>query len=166
VQWLASALRQLERETPPVQPMLNALRILGQDLLNPPNVKGWDGGVSWVTTNALLYRYNFSLFLLNGVKAPSGGVAGQKGDALRERVADFQALGYPSLNADKLFSKEELASTENLVTSMEKRLLQSSLKPARRQAVVDYLNSKNKPTDAVLRNALRLVMSTPDYQLC
>ena len=34
------------------------LRQLGQDLFAPPNVKGWDGGVTWITTNTLLTRYN------------------------------------------------------------------------------------------------------------
>jgi hypothetical protein len=34
------------------------LRQLGQDLFAPPNVKGWDGGITWITTNTLLTRYN------------------------------------------------------------------------------------------------------------
>lgn len=29
---------------------------LGQDLFNPPNVKGWDGGTAWITTDTLLKR--------------------------------------------------------------------------------------------------------------
>ncbi len=31
---------------------------LGQDLLAPPNVKGWDGGRAWINANTLLDRYN------------------------------------------------------------------------------------------------------------
>jgi hypothetical protein len=31
---------------------------LGQDLLMPPNVKGWDGGRAWINANTLLDRYN------------------------------------------------------------------------------------------------------------
>ena len=44
----------------------NALRLLGQELLAPPNVKGWDGGLSWITTSNLLNRYNFAAFLVTG----------------------------------------------------------------------------------------------------
>jgi hypothetical protein len=29
---------------------------LGQDLFNPPNVKGWEGGTNWITTNTLVVR--------------------------------------------------------------------------------------------------------------
>ena len=32
-------------------------RRLGQDLFDPPNVKGWPGGTRWITTNSLLDRW-------------------------------------------------------------------------------------------------------------
>ena len=32
-------------------------RRLGQDLFDPPNVKGWPGGTQWITTNTLLDRW-------------------------------------------------------------------------------------------------------------
>ncbi|MFY8106264.1 MAG: DUF1800 domain-containing protein [Elstera sp.] len=31
-------------------------RLLGQDLLDPPNVRGWPGGMAWITTDSLLKR--------------------------------------------------------------------------------------------------------------
>ncbi len=34
-------------------------RRLGQDLFQPPNVKGWPGGEAWVTTNTLPLRHQF-----------------------------------------------------------------------------------------------------------
>jgi uncharacterized protein (DUF1800 family) len=34
-------------------------RQLGQDLFQPPNVKGWPGGEAWVTTNTLPLRHQF-----------------------------------------------------------------------------------------------------------
>ncbi|RLA76948.1 MAG: DUF1800 domain-containing protein, partial [Epsilonproteobacteria bacterium] len=34
-------------------------RRLGQDLLNPPNVKGWSGGKQWINANTLLIRKEF-----------------------------------------------------------------------------------------------------------
>jgi uncharacterized protein (DUF1800 family) len=32
---------------------------MGQTILNPPNVKGWDGGSDWVSDTTLLNRLNF-----------------------------------------------------------------------------------------------------------
>jgi len=34
----------------------NSISHLGQDLFNPPNVKGWEGGTNWITTNTLVAR--------------------------------------------------------------------------------------------------------------
>jgi len=32
---------------------------MGQDILMPPSVKGWDGGPTWISTATLLARFNF-----------------------------------------------------------------------------------------------------------
>ena len=37
-----------------------AMRAMGQDLLAPPTVKGWDGGETWINTSTLLARINFA----------------------------------------------------------------------------------------------------------
>ncbi len=41
-------------------------RRLGQDLLDPPNVKGWPGGRDWVNANTLLIRKEFLSRLTRG----------------------------------------------------------------------------------------------------
>src|SRR6185369_12722584 len=66
VQWLVSSVTLLERELPPPMVSASALRLLGQELFAPPNVKGWDGGLSWITTNSLLNRDNFAAYLVLG----------------------------------------------------------------------------------------------------
>lgn len=38
----------------------------GMDLFNQPNVKGWDGGNNWLTSQLFLQRHNASDFLCNG----------------------------------------------------------------------------------------------------
>src|SRR5439155_24783377 len=71
VQLVAQAIRQLKADVQPPLVLNQVLRQMGQVLLDPPNVKGWDGGKAWITTATLLARYNFSNFLLNGT--PMGG---------------------------------------------------------------------------------------------
>ncbi|MGB8267458.1 MAG: DUF1800 domain-containing protein [Candidatus Velthaea sp.] len=36
-----------------------AQKRMGQELLAPPSVKGWDGGPAWINTNTLLARFNY-----------------------------------------------------------------------------------------------------------
>ena len=40
-------------------PLTLLLRQLGQDLLSPPNVKGWPGGEAWINSTTLLARKQF-----------------------------------------------------------------------------------------------------------
>jgi uncharacterized protein (DUF1800 family) len=40
-------------------PFVFLLRALGQDLLSPPNVKGWPGGEQWINSTTLLTRKQF-----------------------------------------------------------------------------------------------------------
>ena len=72
VQWLVGSVRVLERELPPPFVCFALTRNLGQDLFAPPNVKGWDGGLSWITTNNLLARYNEAALLVEGDPRFSG----------------------------------------------------------------------------------------------
>ena len=37
-----------------------AMRTMGQDILEPPSVKGWDGNEDWINSATLLARVNFA----------------------------------------------------------------------------------------------------------
>ncbi len=43
--------------------LATALEQLGQNVFNPPSVKGWDGGTAWLNGQTLLYRQNLALAL-------------------------------------------------------------------------------------------------------
>ena len=40
--------------------MATAAASMEQDILQPPNVKGWDGGEAWINTTTVFARYNFA----------------------------------------------------------------------------------------------------------
>ncbi|MDA1133020.1 MAG: DUF1800 domain-containing protein [Proteobacteria bacterium] len=52
---------RLVRYRPTEEPMglANIGRTLGQELFEPPNVKGWPGGLAWIDTSLLPERYSF-----------------------------------------------------------------------------------------------------------
>jgi uncharacterized protein (DUF1800 family) len=45
----------------------NSISLLGQDLFNPPSVKGWEGGTNWINTNTLVARHQLMQRFLNDV---------------------------------------------------------------------------------------------------
>lgn len=61
VQLTVMSIRQLgldAAETAPLAAYMSAQ--MGQQLFEPPNVKGWDAGQSWISTSTLFVRYNFA----------------------------------------------------------------------------------------------------------
>jgi len=68
VEFVVGAIRCLEINSPLPSTLLLAETTanLGQDLFNPPNVFGWPGGRSWLTSRAIIGRSNFASALING----------------------------------------------------------------------------------------------------
>jgi uncharacterized protein (DUF1800 family) len=166
VQWLVGSVRMLERELPPPLVCVGLTRNLGQDLFAPPNVKGWDGGLSWITTNNLLARYNEAATLVQGdMSAASGAMLVNNPNVNRMIERRLRDARPGAADADKLFTERERKDKEALIPALEKRLLQSKLKPKQESALREFLDSKSELDDHVILNAIRLVMSTPEYQL-
>jgi uncharacterized protein (DUF1800 family) len=168
VQWLIGSVRVLECDLPPTLVSWGMTRQLGQDLFAPPNVKGWDGGVTWITTNTLLTRYNDAQALVEGTLPPLGAddFARKQGGAGGEKAMKaLQRVRMGGVNLDKILTPEERASKDTLVASLQHRLLQSTLKGDQEQALREFLDSKEKLNDADILTAIRLVMSTPEYQV-
>jgi uncharacterized protein (DUF1800 family) len=168
VQWLVGSARLLECDLPPVQISWGITRNLGQDLFAPPNVKGWDGGITWITTNTLLARYNDAVTLVHGTFPPLAASdfarkPGGQGGARTERQAQRVHVG--GVTVEKILSPEERADQDKLVKSLEHRLLQTTLKDEQHKALRDFLGSKTNLDDADILTAIRLVMATPQYQV-
>src|SRR5262249_19645976 len=68
VEYVIGAARALELFEPPCSTLMLAewCGRLGQDLFHPPNVGGWPGGRSWLTTRPILGRTNFAAGLVDG----------------------------------------------------------------------------------------------------
>ena len=168
VQWLVSSSRMLESDLPP--PFIcNAITSsLGQTLFAPPNVKGWDGGTSWITTNTLLDRYNDAATLVTGTTQQlsaadfarkQGGGGGQKLAKLAQRIH----IG--GVDVEKILTPEQRADKDSIVASLQHRLFQTTLTNDQQDALREFLDSKNQLNDADILTTIRLMMSTPEYQV-
>src|SRR5260370_6832467 len=65
----------------------------------------------------------------------------------------------------RVFTERERSDKSALIAALEKRLLQDKLKPKQEQAVREFLDSQSALDNDIILNAIRLVMSTPEYQL-
>jgi hypothetical protein len=66
---------------------------MGQVPYFPPNVSGWEGGLSWLNTNTALARFSFVSALLSGVTIAD--VPGETAAAAYDRA--YVATGRPWL---------------------------------------------------------------------
>lgn len=82
VDFLVGSARRLEL-LPPRAWLLSGSRLLGQRLFHPPSVKGWDGGMAWITTANLMQRGNLAGILVGEV---------DPGDVASRELAAFDEM--------------------------------------------------------------------------
>ena len=164
VQWLLSCTHQLQAPLP-TQPMtLVMLRQLGQELFQPPNVKGWDGGIAWITTNNLLDRYNYAAALVEGDRIPLPGLQSQM-RGLMNQMNEDGLMKIAPVDVLSLFTPADLSTPSEFLDALQARFLNAQLKPQRLASFNDFLKSKSPLEESDIRKAIRLIMCTPEYQL-
>ena len=140
------------------------LRVLGQEILNPPNVAGWPGGMNWINPSTLLSRWNFAV-RLTSARGQTGDGGEVKPEALLGMAGPGLSLAKPSPILDGV-----LAALGGLDLSAEAH-----------QALVDYVKlpldyppgfsgqpnpqQQQTATDARLRGLMLLTMASSDYQV-
>mgnify|MGYP001031530120 CR=1 FL=1 len=156
-QWLAGSCMALGIKDPDPNLSANAMRTLGQELFNPPNVKGWDDGYSWITTASLTARYNLANQLINQRKRIK-----PTEDKKRRRFGGYIVDTADVLPWNKRNRLEEARSHLEYVVYQPPLAKEDR---AKIDSFFDTLNPVSDWTDADVRNILHVMMSTPQYQL-
>jgi uncharacterized protein (DUF1800 family) len=122
-----------------VLPLAVACERQGQELFYPPNVKGWDGGKSWLNSTTVLERSNW--------------------------VSDI-VWGNPDLGLNPFdplaWAKEQGLEPGRAAAAFADLLLQGDLAPEARTL---GLTAGRDGTPDGLRKALQLLANCPEYQL-
>lgn len=159
VQLVVGAVRSLRTPVRDLGTLLDATDLMGQSILFPPSVKGWDGGRTWINTSTMFVRQNVLTFLLTGRK-PQGRDAG----------ADIERYD-PSTLVSELAEREPAVRTDTdamlraLARFVVGRDSDSLLDPVRAY-VAQAVSDGASPMDArVLTGVLLLLTASPEYQL-
>jgi len=127
---------------------------MGQNLFEPPSVKGWDSGPAWISTDTMMERFNFAARL-----------TGEKFDELAACAS-----------ASELAARERLTNARQLVDYFLELLVDGDVPAGTRRRLIAYVSSDVSGTpvrslsddtilDTKLRGLVRLIMSLPTYQL-
>lgn len=147
--------------------LLQAMRSMGQDLMNPPNVRGWEGGAAWINSNALFARHNFvaSLFL--------GSDARSREESRRPGMAPGRSSAGNIDWAARLQSSGS-HSAEEIVDYFARLLLARPVTGDRRDDLIASLSelpphtdwrSERRTVNRQITQLLVLMMTLPEYQL-
>ncbi|MBM3999634.1 MAG: DUF1800 domain-containing protein [Planctomycetes bacterium] len=126
---------------------------MGQQLFEPPDVKGWRYGRSWISSNRVFSRYNAAATLANSVPLASG-------------ASGVDLVG--------LLATEECKTAEDVIQCLAKVCLAKPLNDEQRAKLVAYLGQlppqaewagQKDAINAKLRNVLVLLLCTPEYQV-
>lgn len=168
-QFMVQTCKLLQCDLPAPRIAQNAMRQMGQVLFAPPNVKGWDGGKSWISTSTLLFRNNFADYLINGDAILPPQIRRQGADlgfspAVGATVVEN--IRRDPINISKIVSAEARNDGERLIADLSQRLLQTDPAANDKIAFTRFLEArKGDLSDATIRGLLHLMMSTPLYQL-
>jgi uncharacterized protein (DUF1800 family) len=113
---------------------------MGQEPLNPPSVKGWDGGPAWINTSTMLARFNF-------VNALIATTAPAKPPALTVTNA-------PNVQPDELVHDAGGFNAPRIVEILVSGALQDDVTGDVRSTLVDYLTGSGAPLLAGNTNPL------------
>ncbi|MCZ6815301.1 MAG: DUF1800 domain-containing protein, partial [Planctomycetota bacterium] len=184
VELIVGTMRALETPVFNDVTLLEHLRSMGHTLLQPPNVKGWDGGIAWINSSTLFNRYNAPMHIV------FGNDNARFRRALRRRMRQLEeTLGaeapvmmgmgpeniiraQPAYDPIRVIVEQGLSSAEAVVDHFVERLLQRSIEPARRKSLIEVLERKidarsvSRPSNADgIRAVIHLILSMPEYQL-
>ena len=150
----AGLARQL-RNDPGGDVLRTDMTLLGQDLLNPPNVAGWPGYRTWISTTTYPYRKAVAERFITGL-FPGGA---------SQKAMDVVAWG-------KLI--DGYADADTMIDNILTLLLPKKVSDTRRSAYQQIMlggapayewNIDAPNADTNLRNLLVRIASAPDFQL-
>ncbi len=155
IQLTVQAVRSLRTPVRELSALASATDLMGQNVFFPPNVKGWDGGRSWINTSTLFIRQNVLVYLLTGRKPDM--YEWQSSDIPFDATHLVDHLRQPDGSVDMASGIEYL---------MRFTLAQPPA-PQRLQEVMAFAQSRGTrlDNDRIIA-VLLLTTSMPEYQLC
>ena len=182
VQWLVGTTRAFEAPLPDADTCAWMLRVLGQELFEPPSVAGWDGDRAWITAHTLLSRYNFAGLLIKGGKllaetfpellekapAEKPGEKDARAENHAGRVGFTMPRIQPLVDGQRLLPADQRASRQSALAFLAWRLFRAQLPAAEEATLLECVSALPEPaewSDEDVRTLVHALMSTPSFQL-
>jgi len=137
-------------------------KILGQILFLPPNVAGWQEGKSWIDSSTLLFRMTLPDLIFGQQEVDFDSK--DEGDADTEGLGKREAkILQATINWETLLKNIQSHSKEDILKELEAWLLQVPLQISKG---VYMKNQQNTTKEVFIKNTVRQLAASPEFQLC
>lgn len=148
--------------------LLGTLELQGQQLYQPPNVKGWEGGKAWLNTATVLARHNFAYEMCNGMGKLNRETATLTGQGF---VPSADALPFilKLVRQENKIEGDDQPTAPQIVAFLGRMLLPDDLKPEIAGKLINYIEKDQPEGQARLqrwRDVMNALVTLPEYQLC
>jgi uncharacterized protein (DUF1800 family) len=166
---------EFQLDLPSIKRLVPYFKNQSMMLLQPPNVKGWDGGKSWLSSQKLLIRMNIVNLLSSGKNLEEFAFKGEKREDLAMEEMKMNQEQVFGKNNDKMSTKipefrwdKNAKSNKDIIKSVSDRLL-FAVNNDVQQDMERILKYDFNPTEmnaqlSVTRLA-EYVMKTPEFQI-
>jgi uncharacterized protein (DUF1800 family) len=168
--------------------LARAMRVMGQELFQPPNVKGWDGGRAWINSATWFARREFAGQLVNGTPERAYEQRVKKIEEIEQiqtRLRELMGSDEPFLRVEPqtpvrrqerydprmlLGAKRQWTNGE-LIVHLCDVLIHRKLRPEQYRSLTERLGDERVIFDLTdenavdrLRKVIRQIMLLPDFQ--
>lgn len=136
--------------------LLKIQKLLGQILLNPPNVAGWKGGTSWIDSNTMMLRLKLPSIILANAKI-SVKEKGEFEDTFEKFYAKKKKNKFVTVTVDWNAFEQDFETIT--ISDLESQLILANLSVGAK-TYLQTLSQSSKQAFCVQ------LMSLPEYQMC
>jgi uncharacterized protein (DUF1800 family) len=183
VRLLAGACRDLKLDGDITPALAQLTAPLGQELFNPPTVKGWPDGPAWISASTLALRYRLGEALLDGKPLTGTEPLGRprltvlardkaQADATVRRLLQIdedrrEMTGHDGIavrfDPARILPAGAADDPVRLADVLLDRMVVAPVRPATRSAIVEACRCVSPEERPAL--AVRLILASPEYQV-
>jgi hypothetical protein len=170
--FLMQVCHEFQIDLPQAKRLIPYFKSQGMMLLNPPNVKGWDGGKTWLSSQKLLLRVGIVSLFSSGNTLEAFKIKGEKRqeEALEMMDADKEQV-FGTKKSPKLpvfYWENTLKTNKDIIKSIAERLVYN-ISPDMQQDMEQIIKYDFNPTQPNAQQAItrlaEYIMKSPEYQI-
>jgi len=165
LEYALQLMNELNIENPNEKLIARFLKDQGMDLFNQPNVKGWDGGNSWLTSQVFLQRNNIADLLCNGKNLTRAKKINNDNSMMSD---DLMTRQNPNLQLKVKLDWNKEGNNKEIIGELKNRLLFQTDEADQQdfEKILKYdFDSKTEGSDNAVMRLFNYMVKTPEFQL-